>query len=267
MSGDSGASKDKKKKEDAVAIDAADPYVVTGAYLTCDFVEGGRDVGCSLLDSTGERIKPIQVDSLEYSASVAGGPSIQATQRETPKWGAIWSGLSKLPKTKFRAYGNSGGNPFEFSCTGLPCTSLPQGAFSLTGLSGLIPGKNSDVFVKDHANKPDKFCDSNGNPISPLEFDKAVASYVNWKNLGQGALTGVTSFFNSRSGTPNTWTKSIANPHCIYRSNARTHHSGSTCSVALHRPDQGKVIQVLVYPRAMSDESIKQLERLPACSK
>lgn len=265
MSGDSAASKDKKKKDDAVAIDAADPYVVTGAYLTCDFAEGGKDVGCSLLSSTGERIKPKQVDSLDYSASIDGGLPIDETHSETASWGAVWSGLTRISKAKFNAYVKSAGQDFNFSCTGVPCTSLPQGAFSLTGLSGFIQGNNSDVFVRDHATKPDKFCDNNGVPLSPREFDKAVASYVNLKNFGQGALTGVTSFFNPRSGTPNTSTKSIANPHCIYRPNSRTHHSGSNCSIAVYGPGRNLVLSVLVYPSLMPPESAAQLAKVPAC--
>lgn len=271
MSGDSGASKDKKKKEDAVAIDAADPYVVTGAYLTCDFVEGGRDVGCSLLDSTGERIKPIQVDSLEYSASVAGGPSIQATQRETPKWGAIWSGLSKLPKTKFKAYGNSGGNPFEFSCTGLPCTSLPAGTFSLTGLTGVVIGYNSKFFIRDKiSTDPDLFCEGDGTPISNNKLanmsdnynpGKSILDSESWKSIGDR----FGSVFKPTSRAADTKTKKITNPFCIRWRDSKPLHQGGNCNVSMYEPGPGQQPWVLVFPKDNYDESLVQLQKVNKC--
>lgn len=272
MSGDSGTNKDKKKKDDAVAIDAADPYVVTGAYLTCALADGAKDVGCSLLDSTGERIKPIQVDSLEYSATVAGGAPIQPTQLETNKWGAVWTGLSQLSKTKFSSIVKLAGKDHDFSCTGVPCTSRPSGSFSLTGMKGMIQSYNSGLYVRDHlSDQPDVFCDNNGDPISEKALEGRMVSYQpKNSNMFRGDFweakgSGVGSFFKvwSLSSAPKKIDQ-FNDPFCLITKGSQLYFEGSKCIVAGVRRSANAQPTVLIYEKTQPPQTT-QLQMIPAC--
>jgi hypothetical protein len=279
MSGDSGTSKDKKKKDDAVAIDAADPYVVTGAYLTCALADGAKDVGCSLLDSTGERIKPTQVDSLDYSASVAGGAPIDETQRETNKWGAVWSGLSQLSKTKFNAAVTLDGKDHDFSCTGMPCTSRPSGSLSLTGLKGMIQSYNSALYVRDHlSDDPDVFCSSKGDPISdkvePISEKTLEVMAISYTPKNSNMFTG--DFWqatgSSFAGVVKVWSLSdkpkiisqFDNPFCLITKGSQLYFEGSKCIVAGVRRSANAQPTVLIYKKTQPPQTT-QLQMIPAC--
>lgn len=286
MSGDSGTSKGKKK-DDAVAIDAAEPYVVTGAYLTCDFAEGanspsGKSVGCSLMSSTGERIRSNQVDSLEYEAVPAAGAPIQPTATETSRWGAIWSSLSQLPKTRFKASVGIKGNNMEFSCSNVPCTSVT--AFGLSGLNGIIePRTSSGAFQSLNA---DDFCDARGKPISQEDFldlcaiGKCGAGFQGLGNVvveaGKNILDDLTGIFTQRS--KKTAMRSNKTPDdrnfvavgCIMKNSDQSPKmkKGNNCSVAAYKPKPNSNAEYFaVYPAIPSRSALADLNQVQsACN-
>jgi hypothetical protein len=280
MSGDSGTSKDKKKK-DVEAIDAAEPYVVTGAYLSCDFAETRKDVGCSLLSSTGERIKPTQVDNLDYLATVEDGDPLKIAQRETPKWGAVWSNLSQLPKTRFKAIVEIKGNTMQFGCTSVPCTSVP--AFGLSGINGIItPSPSNTSGGAFDTLQADEFCDASGKPISQEDFLDLCAKGkcgAGFRALGNGFVEGAKNFLDDWTGifTPKSKktlvTNSLREPDtreftavsCIRKKldGSPNIKKGNKCSVVAYKPDpNSKHEYFAIYPVVPEKKALTDLNQV-----
>jgi hypothetical protein len=126
MSGDSGTNKGKKK-DDAVAIDAAEPYVVTGAYLTCEQspsdAKGGDAVGCSLMDGSGAKITPTAQNKVAFYKSVSRGAYQKPDKTNTASGHqAVFLGTSdEISKTRFiGTFANRYGVD-EVYCDSVPC--------------------------------------------------------------------------------------------------------------------------------------------------
>ncbi len=126
MSGDSGTSKGKKK-DDAVAIDAADPYVVTGAYLTCDHsptdAKGSDAVGCSMMDGSGTKMSPTPQNKLAFFSSMAGGAYKKPDQVNSGSGHqAVFLGSKdEISKSRFLATLANRYGIEEVACDTVPC--------------------------------------------------------------------------------------------------------------------------------------------------
>lgn len=147
MSGDSGTSKGKKKKDDAVAIDAAEPYVVTGAYLTCDHsptdAKGGDAVGCSMMDGSGSKIAPTAQNKIAFYKSISRGAYQKPDQTNTASGHqALFLGRSdEVSRSRYIAtFANRYGID-EVFCDSLPCkkvvSSQPKPTYLQLYVNGL----------------------------------------------------------------------------------------------------------------------------------
>lgn len=182
MSGDSGTNKDSKKKDDAVAIDAAEPYVVTGAYLTCDHspadAKGGDAVGCSMMDGSGSRITPTSQNKIAFYKSLSRGAYQKPDQTNTASGHqALFLGTSDdISKTRFMATFANRYGVDEVYCDSVPCkkpvSSEPKPTYLQLYVDGLWRVDDGVISDKAATNLNTKNYCSNGKIL----FDKSPAA-------------------------------------------------------------------------------------------
>lgn len=124
----------KRERKDASAdkdADAKDPKVVTGAYLSCDISskdadKSGNDaVGCSMHNSSGQKIQPNAENKLAFYRRVDGSPYQKPTLTNTASGHqAVFAvSRSETQKSKYIAtYANRYGID-EVVCETIPCRS------------------------------------------------------------------------------------------------------------------------------------------------
>ena len=159
MSGDSGTNRDKNKKDDAVAIDAAEPYVVTGAYLTCDHspidAKGGDAVGCSMMDGSGAKITPTSQNKIAFFKSISRGPYQKPDETNTASGHqALFLGTrDEISKTRYIATFANGYGVDEVYCDSVPCKKQVSSGPKPTYLQLYVDGlwRIDDGIISDKA--------------------------------------------------------------------------------------------------------------------
>jgi hypothetical protein len=209
---------------------------------------------------------PTKSERVDYVANT-GAKEVPPTSQNA-SYNAVFSGLKSTSTTTFvaRLYRNST-KISEWSCDGskLPCTPVVKrttgSSLSLTGLNGKWIGQNSDDYVLGKTVffvlnvKPapaDDYCDDRGRPVADAKKVKASGTL-------DGFLTNFTGL------PPPKIINSDASPHCVRKINGQTIRIGTKCSVVVARRGPGKIHDVLVYPKDISETSQKEIAGLTLC--
>jgi hypothetical protein len=261
MSGDSGTNKGKKK-DDAVAIDAAEPYVVTGAYLACDYspsddAKGSKAIGCSILDDAGKRVAPSAAHELSFEAKTAGMSGTKPDLENTTNWSAVWQNIQKPAGTIFSGKildRQSKAVVESFECE-FPCKPTKAASKFTLAFNAYDSGK----YLETGRWKPDDMCDQNGNPISSKQLaDKACASFNSFQSFGQCFTR---SFQKSAVVKEIPLRSKVAQTggFCIYKRSGELVSRGTACSVIVFKP-QGGAHRMAIYKHPLTGQAKQEIE-------